>query len=383
MSDNTPTPPVDIAGLLLPISEEKPAGEWLRYEGTFDKIKEARREDDASIPQGIWQTPTKAADWREVARLCTVALTSRTKDLQIGAWLLEAWLYLHGFSGVTAGLKLISGLCTGFWESLYPVMDEDDASFRTAPIEWIDQKVAQKLKMLPITRPEDGEIQPFSFADWELAGHREQEGKRDTTAPADEQKEAGASQEPAISQAHLMTSASMTPRGFMRGLCAELSGVLEASTELEATLDGKLGREFSALHHFKVATQQIRALVQRLAGPEQRPALPGEEDPGATPRGEGEGPRPLGGENGGEADDGGHAPHGRAYGIKSRAEAYQRLQEAADFLMRTEPHSPTPYLVKRAVGWGKMSLVQLLSELVNTPQDLRAIYTLLGMRVPE
>lgn len=66
--------------------------------------------------------------------------------------------------------------------------------------------------------------------------------------------------------------------------------------------------------------------------------------------------------------------------IQSRAEAYLRLTEAADYLLRTEPHSPVPYLIKRAVGWGNMSLAELLMELVGSPDDLVTIQRLLGMR---
>src|SRR5690606_38548275 len=57
-----------------------------------------------------------------------------------------------------------------------------------------------------------------------------------------------------------------------------------------------------------------------------------------------------------------------------------RLSEAADYLLRTEPHSPVPYLVKRAVGWGNLSLAELLMELVGAPDDLVTIQRLLGMR---
>ena len=53
--------------------------------------------------------------------------------------------------------------------------------------------------------------------------------------------------------------------------------------------------------------------------------------------------------------------------IRSRIEAYQRLEEAAAWLMTNEPHSPTPYLIQRAVSWRDKSLVELLSELV--PDD--------------
>ncbi len=66
--------------------------------------------------------------------------------------------------------------------------------------------------------------------------------------------------------------------------------------------------------------------------------------------------------------------------ICSRSEAYRRLAEAADYLLRTEPHSPTPYLVKRAIGWGNMSLTELLMELVNSENDLAGIYNLLGIK---
>ena len=65
--------------------------------------------------------------------------------------------------------------------------------------------------------------------------------------------------------------------------------------------------------------------------------------------------------------------------ITSREEAFRRLDEAADYLMRTEPHSPCPYLVKRAVAWGNMPLTVLLQELVRGEGDLQELYGLLGM----
>ena len=66
--------------------------------------------------------------------------------------------------------------------------------------------------------------------------------------------------------------------------------------------------------------------------------------------------------------------------IRSRAEAYQRLAEAADYLMHTEPHSPVSYLIKRAVTWGSMPLTELLQEIVSDHNDLQAILILLGMQ---
>ena len=64
----------NVSSLLAPISEKKPAGESLRYEGTYDRIMEARREDDPSLEQGVWKHELKQADWNLVSQLCLEAL---------------------------------------------------------------------------------------------------------------------------------------------------------------------------------------------------------------------------------------------------------------------------------------------------------------------
>ena len=63
--------------------------------------------------------------------------------------------------------------------------------------------------------------------------------------------------------------------------------------------------------------------------------------------------------------------------ITSRDDAYRRLAEAAEYLSRIEPHSPAPYLVKRAILWGSMSLPELLREVVRNQTELNEIFRLL------
>jgi type VI secretion system protein ImpA len=66
--------------------------------------------------------------------------------------------------------------------------------------------------------------------------------------------------------------------------------------------------------------------------------------------------------------------------VALRDEAYRQLREAAEFLLRTEPHSPVPYLVRRAIAWGGMSLSQLLEELLARNADLGTIDILLNIK---
>ena len=65
--------------------------------------------------------------------------------------------------------------------------------------------------------------------------------------------------------------------------------------------------------------------------------------------------------------------------FSSREQAYASLSAIADYLMRTEPHSPAPWLVKRAVSWGGMTLAELLDELLGQGENLASIKKLLGM----
>jgi len=77
---------MQIEAILEPISATSLCGEDLAYSPEFDRIKEARREDDASIEYGEWQTELKQADWPAVVRDCSQLLGSRSKDLRLAAW---------------------------------------------------------------------------------------------------------------------------------------------------------------------------------------------------------------------------------------------------------------------------------------------------------
>ena len=125
----------DLDRLTAPISTENPCGAWLRYDVTYDEVRDARREDDAGLPQGVWASELKRANWATVEKLCAEALSGRTKDLQLAAWLMEAWIQLDGFAGAARGFELMRRLCSTFWDGMYPALDNDPAP-RLAPIQW-------------------------------------------------------------------------------------------------------------------------------------------------------------------------------------------------------------------------------------------------------
>jgi type VI secretion system protein ImpA len=67
--------------------------------------------------------------------------------------------------------------------------------------------------------------------------------------------------------------------------------------------------------------------------------------------------------------------------LSDRAAAYARLAEVADYLQRIEPHSPVPYLLKRAVAWGNLNTAELYQELFVKASGRLDIFEMLGLSV--
>ena len=349
---------IDVQGLLDPISRELPAGESLRYEGTYDRIQEARREDDQTLSQGIYKTHLKRADWEADEAICVKALEQRTKDLQIAGWLLEAWLHRHGLRGVEAGLRLLAGLCENFWDDLFPNLNGEDLEDRIAPIEWINQKLALRLKQIPLTLPCERDERSYSYVDWESACHFENLARKDPSAL----QEALANIDPTVGT--FQTALTLTDKSFHVDLVKDLDGAVDACGSLQRLLDEKCGKQSPSLYQFNEALCAIQQLMsQGLQAREGGPAMV-EEKPEATLGAEPSQP---------DIEIWTSGP------IRNRADAYRRLSEAADYLLKTEPHSPTPYLVKRAVEWGHMSLFEVFQQIVRNEGEMEELDRLLRL----
>lgn len=137
----------DVEAVLLPVDTVAPAGADLRYQPIFDEIKSARRLAEAD--------PTELAPWKKVAELVLKA-TTRSKDIQLAIWLLEAFARTDGFRGASSGLVIVRRLLEQYWDTLYPQVDPDDVDplgYRRALLHWIDDKLPLILKSVPLTGP--------------------------------------------------------------------------------------------------------------------------------------------------------------------------------------------------------------------------------------
>jgi type VI secretion system protein ImpA len=359
-------PVIDFEALLQPISEENPSGESLRFSNIYDEIKEARRADEA-LPQGEWQTELKTADFRKVVALATSALETNTKDLQIGAWLSEALVKQHGFTGLRDGLKLMSALQDKFWETLHPEIDEGDMEGRANAVAWMDAQTALAVKGAAIT----GE--GYSYADFEDSKRYDIPEAIDTLDTADQEKyrelAAEAEAKNKVTADRWRKSKATTRRAFYEDLSASVEECWTEYTEINRVIEEKYDRnQAPGLNNLKRALDDIQTQVKRLLE-EKRAEEPDEADASAE----------ASQTESGDGAVGGVAVAGSSGAIRTRQDALKRLGELAEYFRKNEPQSPVSYLIQRAVKWGNMPFENWLQDVIKDETVLYQLRQTLGL----
>jgi type VI secretion system protein ImpA len=369
-----------VDALLKPLPGDEPTGTSARYDPVIAEIRIARESDDPSLPQGEWERPLKKADWSLVASLCSQTLSERSKDLQIAAWLSEAWIHLYQVDGLRAGVRLIQGLLDIYWEGVHPRQSEDgDFDARVAPLAWMNESIPLTLRLHVGLLPwPDRKPSYITLEDWT---------KAPLVAPSksddDNDNEPNPAATPSRDELMLMGATTAAPQ--LLQLRESLALAMTEWKAFDAMVDERLSKEAPSLSRVAetlglidraitsllsnrqtvsatnsrtaseqaVDTDRHADAIENADEPAMKPAVPSEDfvDPRLAT-----GP------------------------IRSRADAYRQLEGIANFLQSIEPHSPTPYLIRRAVSWGRMPLPELMQEVLREEGDLNRLFTVLGLK---
>ncbi len=351
---------VDLQTLLQPISQKNPSGSDLKDSKVYSLIKEARKEDDASLPQGVWTHEFKKADWAKVTNWSVQALSEQSKDLQIAVWLLEAQLHRKGFAGLAPCFYLIKKLCETYWESLYPRMKSGDVEYRTNLFRWINQKLLPAVRLIPVTVSGRSERE-MTWSDWEMA-------------LLQEKSKLGESQENKVTKQKFLSYVTSTPvEHYMEWYC-ELSETLITVDALVECLDKRCGNESPSLGHFRTLLEDIHGMMASQL--KSRGVSIEENDSPVDLEQE---------ENDGPQQSPSVLPSQQAVQSagppRSRQEAYVRLGEIADYIVNSDPHSPVPYLLKQAIYWGTLDTKELYEHLFIHCQGQINIFEVLGLDI--
>jgi type VI secretion system protein ImpA len=373
----------DLAGLLAPVPGALDTGPSLRYDPLFSVIRQAREEDDTTVPRGEWERTLKKADWKLAAATCLQLLDGKTKDFQLAAWLCEAWIHLHQIAGLNAGIALLHGFAERYWDTVHPQIDDGDEDARVAPFVWLNENLPLVLNLhVPLLQVPDRKQARVTLADWDKTLL--------VDAPTAEQsrKAVPGEEKPLTRDDVIAAAASANNLSVLIQTKQQLQQAIAGWTALADLLDSKLRTDPPSIARVGEMLRRIERVVsglvdgRDLAVP-QEPELPNLKPPVETPD-----PRPP--EVQKPMTVPAHPPVAASVfpgaelaisgSINNREEAYRMLEAISAYLMKTEPHSPTPYLIKRAVTWGRMSLVDLMQEIVREEGDMTRYLSLLGIK---
>jgi type VI secretion system protein ImpA len=351
--------------ILVPIPGENPSGVDLRYDTkllTFDKIKEARRQDD-DLAQGAWQSERKTANFALVSKLAQETIAKVSKDLQLAAYLSEALLQIERFGGLRQGLDLTHKLLAEFWETIYPVIEDGDRELRARPLAWIGSMLDLPLRSAPIV------VAGYSwlaYKDSRTVGYEDQPKTDKDRKARNAMIESGKIAPEVFDKAF-----AETPKAFYLQGEKDLDACLEIIGRLDTFCDEKFEDDSPGFGKLRNALTDVRLTIHSLLEkkrekePDPVEVIPVQEEAAAevTVDSDGTGTAPAIGS-------------GTSFTAEpaDRRQAVAGIVAAAAFLRKREPFSPAPYLLLRGLRWGELRTASRLSDsslLEAPPTELR------------
>jgi len=343
------------------------SGEDLSFSALFDQIKEARRADPDYLTQGDWQTDLKTADWEQVIDLSAQGLAQQSKDLMLVAWLSEGLAQREHFEGITFGLQLTEQILEAFWDTLYPTL-EDGLDERAARLSWLKTTLTDIAGGLPITQGQN-----FGVLRYDESRHVENLALQNPKAMQ------AALNEGKINAEIFQRSVALSDTEHLRAKALQIGASLQACKRLHASADRLFGHEapsFASLADILSRASQLAEKLLKDRGVELHPAAVAVAEPEATVAPASEAGEPM------NTPVQATAPAPMRTTPLTRDEAFTMLAGIAQFFKQSEPQSPVPYLIERAIKWGNMPLEGWLSDVIKDSNVVDNIRDVLGTREP-
>jgi type VI secretion system protein ImpA len=371
------------ADLLTPIPGANPSGISLRYDRVYDQIKEARTEEDDSLPSGGWARQVKKADFRLAAKLAGDALATRSKDLQLAVWLGEALFKQEGASILAPILRLCLDLQQTFWETLYPEIDEGDLGLRAVPLQWAATRYAKLVNEAALTRKGIG-ILEYKAA--RAVGTEEEANANSAKRTArDEAVAAGR-----LTSEDVDDAIKLSPKSFYVALEQSFTDALEALSALDQFCEERYGDDSPSFRNLRTGLEEVQNLAssllreKRKLEPDAVVAAPQEEESeeiiedeapvAVAPSATYEEAAPVQPTPAARPAAARPKPGAQSATPESWDDALARIAGAVSYMVSQQPESPLPFLVASALRLGDLYRLVSTSELhtlVAPPTELR------------
>ncbi|MDR0640676.1 MAG: type VI secretion system ImpA family N-terminal domain-containing protein [Holosporales bacterium] len=311
------------------------AGFDVSLTSVYDDIKNARFEEDAELSQGIWERELKQADWNLVAKLSIDALKTKSKDLQIVGWLIEASIVLLGFYGIIKSIDLLQMFIESFWGSCYPRTEDnesdDEQKFRI--LEWIYDVAAKRVLLTPFLMMGDGE-NTVNLYQYEYAQDLKARIMRSPQNAAEIESSAQKNNMKTIEE--IQKYIKQTPEHSHEIILDAINRIRTGNQNLELTIS-----KISKKNSVGIFSELMKSLekIENFLGPHITHSNIMPNNPSRKEK-----------------------EHIR---IKpsEREEIYDKIKNLAQHLAQVEKHSPSHHMLELVISWQNKTLLEIINDL--------------------
>jgi type VI secretion system protein ImpA len=365
---------LDFAKLLAPIPGDKPAGADPRTDTSpvsdFQMIREARKAARAAeraleVPPDSEEERRKIGppDWGAVLDRGKKILAESSKDLEVTAYMIEALVREAQFAGLRDGYRLARKLIEKFWDGIFPPPEDSDTEMRLKLLLDLGGIGTTGALIAPIRKiliTEQTSVGPFS-----LTHYRQALSLIQLTDSKVRQQRIDKGE---VTLGTIQKAVVETPAKFYVEMVEDISQSIAEVTRFGAVLKEKSKYDPPCSQIVGVLEEYL-SMIKDLARDKLLKAQALAPTPAAGSVQSGTETQAMPGAN--------------AAVIKNRDDALERLKKVADYFREHEPQSIIPYALEQIATWGKMSLPELLSELIPEEGPRKNVFKQVGIKPPD
>ncbi|SIQ95971.1 type VI secretion system protein TssA [Marinobacterium stanieri] len=369
------------SALLEPISDECIHGEDLRehpeWSVDFHALRDQRNAIRAQERKvlDLGDLYALAADWQPIKQQCLELLQTRTKDVEILAWLIEASVRIDGFAGLAESLELAETMLERFWGGLHPLPDDEGISATLFPLTGLngdngEGTLIMPVRMAPVLTTHEGEaVSTWDYIkSCELAQIQDETRRKrkieDGTKTVEQWQQLilGRDRDSLRASAHAIDACRKRFSAidqFLYERCGHDAPPTSAIKNI-------LSLAWEALSSFAKVDESI---LQSSTESDSEPVteLQAEVEPPDTQT------TPVLQQKTAAQFEPEH------YVPASRDEALVMVSRLSLYFKESEPHSPLSYQMERVERWGRMELAELMEELLDDEAVRGQFFRLIGL----
>lgn len=361
---------IDVDALAVAIAGDNPQGEDIRSDrsptSAYYTIKDARNSARAAERSAMFDDNDSdlLAPWRSVAKNAEAILKEKGKDLEVASWYTEALIRLHGVAGLRDGFELIDRLISEYWDGLYPEPDEDGMETKVAPLAGLNGDGADGTLLMPIRNTDitpEGDFSGFSFFQYQQA--------RDADKIADDDARAARIEALGYGMPEVEACVNSADVNWACGLIETLEEAAQYYKQINESLREKCSHDAPPSSSITSLLDEVLRTARfiykdKLESLTESESIDQVEDQDSPDQVAGAGSSVA-------LQKSAVVPSGV---ITSREDALKLLEKAAKYFRTYEPHTPLAPGLERLVGWGRMTVAELMTELLPDDQS-RSIYS--------